>query len=95
MGEDQWEFVNKKSVRLSWSGDTGADSVGVTGSFCSWGHPMPMSKTGGGDWELVLELDPGSYDFKFVVDGRWLCSEGYAKRQAGIGQEYNNYVQVD
>jgi 1,4-alpha-glucan branching enzyme len=27
-----------------------------------------------GTWETHLWLEPGTYEFRFLVDGKWLCS---------------------
>jgi Glycogen recognition site of AMP-activated protein kinase len=38
------------------------------------GHPM--SKSADGTWRVTLTLPTGSYEYKFVVDGRWVCEPG-------------------
>lgn len=32
-----------------------------------------MTKDEGGNWNAKLDLPPGRYEFKFVVDGQWCC----------------------
>ncbi|MBI1785070.1 hypothetical protein HYR69_07985 [Candidatus Sumerlaeota bacterium] len=34
-----------------------------------------MSKRDEGSWTLCLDLPPGRYEYKFVVDGVWGCGE--------------------
>ena len=49
----------------------GARSVSVAGSFNGW-KPAPMSRDLDGTWKAMLNLKPGRYEYRFVVDGRWL-----------------------
>jgi hypothetical protein len=32
-----------------------------------------MKRTKDGMWSTDVALEPGRYEFKFVVDGRWCC----------------------
>ncbi|NTW25530.1 MAG: hypothetical protein HGA37_12600 [Lentimicrobium sp.] len=49
-----------------------AQSVILTGSFNGWSHnELKMNKVAGG-WELPHVLGPGNYEYKFIVDGRWM-----------------------
>lgn len=39
-----------------------------------------------------MKLEKGSYNYKFIVDGNWVCDEDANKRfQDGIA---NNYVEI-
>jgi carboxypeptidase Q len=31
----------------------------------------PLARVDGGDWECRLDLPPGRYVYKFIVDGEW------------------------
>jgi 1,4-alpha-glucan branching enzyme len=50
-----------------------AASVYVAGSFNEW-HPAAteMVKLGGGLWAKDLTLEEGEYEYRLVVDGRWI-----------------------
>lgn len=49
-----------------------ADSVAVAGDFNDWRPDVcPLKKSAEGRWERRLELPPGRYEYKFVVDGMW------------------------
>jgi len=53
-------------------GNTNASSVAIAGSFNGWRtDELLMNKTSGG-WELPYVLGPGNYQYKFVVDGKWI-----------------------
>jgi 1,4-alpha-glucan branching enzyme len=50
-----------------------AKVVSVCGEFNEWSvGTTPMKQRRDGQWETVLELKPGRYQYKFVVDGEWL-----------------------
>lgn len=52
-----------------------AQSVCLAGSFNDWNESAtPMAPDESGSWSARLELAPGHYEFKFIVDGEWRCS---------------------
>jgi 1,4-alpha-glucan branching enzyme len=49
-----------------------AKEVVVTGDFTSWSATgIAMKKGGNGLWKTTVNLKPGKYEYKFVVDGQW------------------------
>jgi 1,4-alpha-glucan branching enzyme len=54
--------------------DLGAERVEVVGAFDGWGEQrLPMEPTGDGWWRLAIDPGPGSYLFRYLVDGtRWV-----------------------
>jgi 1,4-alpha-glucan branching enzyme len=54
----------------------GAKAVFVAGDFNEWdasARRMKRVKKGEDGFLAVLELEPGRYEFKYVVDGEWVC----------------------
>lgn len=53
--------------------DPSANIVTVTGDFNQWNPTArPMKRDAGGLWKVKVRLDPGSYQYKFVINGeRW------------------------
>lgn len=52
----------------------GASEVFVAGTFNDWcptSHPMEQETPG--NWVLALDLAPGFYQYKFIIDGEWCC----------------------
>ncbi|MBK6898976.1 MAG: hypothetical protein IPH09_06810 [bacterium] len=50
----------------------GAKEVTLAGSFNGWkAFDLALKDTGGGVWAVVVPLDEGTYEYKFVVDGAW------------------------
>jgi len=59
----------------------GADKVTITGDFNSWAKEgIRLSHDGTGTWRTVLELAPGEYQYRLLVDGEWRDHSEAAKR---------------
>ena len=49
-----------------------AQKVTLSGSFIDWDDEgFPMKKMDNG-WEVILDLPPDRYEYKFIVDGNWM-----------------------
>ena len=47
-------------------------SVLLVGDFTKWqSQPIPLNKEAGGVWKVTTQLAPGSYHYRFIVDGEW------------------------
>ena len=54
-----------------------ATNVFLAGTFNNWDpQASPMERAPDGVWQIALDLAPGQYEYKFVVDGRWCCEPG-------------------
>jgi hypothetical protein len=53
-------------------GYPGATIVILTGSFNNWNQSQFVFEREGDEWICRIDLDPGSYTYKFIVDGNWL-----------------------
>lgn len=65
----------KRGVRTSFRcAAPQAAAVFLAGAFNEWSTTAtPMERTPDGSWIVSLALAPGRYEYKFVVDGQWLC----------------------
>lgn len=53
--------------------DLGAKTVALSAEFNDWStDKTPMTRDASGHWEATLDLPPGRYEYKFVVDGQWV-----------------------
>ena len=55
--------------------DTKAERVNIVGDFNNWSMTAdPMyDREGKGEWTIRLPLEPGRYEYKFLVDGsKWI-----------------------
>ena len=54
-----------------------AKHIYVAGTFNDWSTTAtPLKRSNGGEWKAELQLLPGRYEFKLVVDGMWCCEPG-------------------
>lgn len=50
----------------------GAKTVCLVGDFTQWEkHPVPMKKNRAGLWKTQVPLQPGTYHYRYLVDGEW------------------------
>lgn len=51
-----------------------AQRIYVAGTFNKWSTTAtPMKKSDDGEWKVELQLPPGRYEYKLLVDGMWCC----------------------
>jgi cytoskeletal protein CcmA (bactofilin family) len=51
-----------------------ADEVRLTGSWVDWDpEGIRMDRDEKGTWKTTVSLKPGSYKYKFIVDGEWIA----------------------
>ncbi len=49
-----------------------AGQVHLVGDFNKWdGSATPMNRNRDGEWVRRLDLEPGRYEYRFLVEGRW------------------------
>jgi chromosome partitioning protein len=72
-----------------------AQSVYVAGSFNGWSLDATcrMQKENG-RWTLTLPLNPGSYQYQFVVDGRWLADPANNRKEPNGYGDMNSIIEV-
>jgi len=74
--------------------DPSAGSVSVAGDFNGWDMGAnPMTAGDGGVWSAVIDLDPGVYEYKFVVNGSdWIADPENPKVVGAYG---NSQLTID
>jgi hypothetical protein len=55
-----------------------ASTVRLAGSFNGWKPTYELREAAPGVWTALVPLDPGVYDYTFVVDGKRWVSDPYA-----------------
>jgi hypothetical protein len=75
-------------------GRADARVVALAGSFNNWNQSQILCGREGGGWACRLDLDPGVYTYKFVVDGDWLLDPDNPETQQDEAGNVNNVVEV-
>jgi 1,4-alpha-glucan branching enzyme len=70
----------KASFRLD---APGAREVCLAGSFNEWNPSIrPLKRDMQGIWTITVMLVPGTYEYRFVVDGEWRDDPNATERRA-------------
>ncbi|MED6108880.1 Phosphoglucan phosphatase DSP4, chloroplastic [Stylosanthes scabra] len=86
--------LSKKSVTLSWEGRN-CSSVEVSGLDIGWGQRMPLNfDDKQGLWYLKRELPEGHYEYKYIVDGEWICNKDELITSPNKDGHVNNFLDV-
>ena len=71
----------------------GAKIVQAAGDFNGWNPAQtPLEQTADGAWTVTLPLEPGRYEYQFVVDGRQWIGDPFASEQNADGFGSRNAV---
>jgi len=71
-----------------------ANSVSVTGCFNNWSDKIPLTKDQKGVWHTSVHLEPGTYDYKFVIDDYRWCFDILKPHRADDKGNRNNVIIV-
>ncbi len=71
-GKSKTKMKNsKKKVTFEFLASE-ANEVYLAGDSNNWNtRAHPMKKDKDGRWEITLPLEPGKYEYRFFIDGRW------------------------
>lgn len=67
------EFRRSRTIEQGFSYRASAAlRVHLAGNFTRWqSNAIPMSKGDDGIWRCTVHLAPGTYHYRFIVDGQW------------------------
>lgn len=86
--------LKKKPVTFKWRG-VDCSTVEISGLDVGWGQRIPLSyDKDQGFWFLHRELPEGQYEYKYIVDGKWVCNEYELITGPNKDGHVNNYVKV-
>jgi hypothetical protein len=84
----------KGNTTFRLSGYADARTVALAGSFNNWSQSQHLFGREGDEWVCRLDLDPGIYTYKLVVDGNWLLDPDNPETQEDEAGNVNNVVEV-
>jgi len=63
------ELMKKETFQLI---EPTAEEVLLLGDFTNWEEdPILLKHERDGIWKVVVPLEPGNYEYRFIVDGDW------------------------
>ena len=69
---ERFPALEEQEVVIEFVSPT-ARQVQVAGQFNNWcPESAPLTKTWDGEWDIRLMLRAGEYEYRLVVDGRWI-----------------------
>jgi 1,4-alpha-glucan branching enzyme len=71
----------------------GARTVQAAGDFNGWNpQATPLEPVSNGAWTVTIPLEPGRYEYQFVVDGEQWMADPFAVEQSDDGFGSRNAV---
>lgn len=71
-----------------------AEKVILSGTFNRWNEDnLVMEKTKGG-WKISLNLKPDTYQYKFIVDGKWMEDPANAHKEYNEHHTFNSILTI-
>ena len=87
---------SQQTHKFVFRSDSVVRSVAVTGSFNNWNKVRNQLKdvNGKGTYELEVPLDPGSYIYKFVVDGKEVLDASNPEKTPTGFDDFNSVLRI-
>jgi len=86
---------NEREVEFSFFAPE-AHEVYLAGDFNHWDfESMPMRRSKDGNWSVQTILPPGRYEYKFLVDNRWIEDSSAAELAANSFGTQNLVLRVE
>ncbi|HWO57622.1 MAG TPA: glycogen-binding domain-containing protein [bacterium] len=67
--------------------------VALAGTFNNW-TPQSMARDADGLWRLRLDLAPGLYRYKFLIDSEWKEDPANERKEPNEFGGYNSVIEV-
>ena len=94
MPEVQTKKAKKSKIVFTYAAPS-ARSVYICGSFNNWDEKShALKKNGQGSWKITLELQPGRYEYRFIVDGGWECDQEVTECVPNAFGTWNSVVTI-
>jgi 1,4-alpha-glucan branching enzyme len=72
-----------------------ARKVILAGSFNNWRTSEPtLNRDKNGKWSVAVDLPPGRYEYRYVVDGAWTNEQRPVERVANPFGSFNSVLEV-
>jgi hypothetical protein len=84
----------KGNTTFRLKGHAGASVVALAGSFNNWDESVLLFGREGDAWVCRVDLNPGRYAYKFIVDGEWMLDPSNAETEQDEAGNLSSIVVV-
>lgn len=84
----------KGNTTFRLKGHDDATLVVLTGSFNAWNQSQLVFGREGDEWVCRIDLDPGVYQYKFILDGDWLLDPSNPDTAEDEAGNVNNVLEI-
>ena len=85
---------SKGNTTFRLKGHPDASLVVLTGTFNAWSQSQLLFAREGDEWVCRVDLDPGVYQYKFIVDGDWTLDPSNPDTAEDEAGNVNNVIEV-
>jgi hypothetical protein len=71
-----------------------AKLVTVAGTFNGWNSFHTLMRPTDSGWVVSMDLPPGEYEYKFVVNGNWILDPDNSRKKSGPDNNVNSLLTV-
>lgn len=83
------QVKSKKKEAFTYFAPSAANVL-LAGDFTDWEeHPISLKKQKDGSWKATVPLEPGTHEYRFLVDGQWRDDETCPARKPNAFGELN------
>ena len=72
-----------------------ANIVALAGSFNNWNQSQIICNHEGDEWVCRVDLNPGIYTYKFIVDGNWLLDPANSQTVEDEAGNINSMIEIE
>lgn len=72
-----------------------AKKVILSGTFNRWSENQFKMHKADASWEITLQLRPGEYQYRFIVDGQWIEDPDNPSKTKNEFDEYNSVINIE
>jgi 1,4-alpha-glucan branching enzyme len=88
------DSLKRKRVQFSFIAPDSKE-VNLVGDFNKWNPKAhPLRKGEDGNWTKILYVQPGRYEYRFLVDGRWESDPDNHNFTPNSFGTYNNVMNI-
>ncbi|GAA4272882.1 hypothetical protein GCM10022258_21760 [Aquimarina gracilis] len=82
------------NVTFKLNGYDTARKVVLSGSFNKWNEDLFTMVRGKDCWTITLNIRPGEYQYKFIIDGEWIADPLNPNKKLNEFNGYNSIINV-